>query len=151
MNCIGFQTDGVAAGQTFVGAATPQRVDFTSTSYDLGNLFDLVNDRWLPPPGLISLNGRVDVPSIAIGQLLRCEIRKNGVLWKRGSQYYNAVAATTGAIVAVHDRAIAGDFYELWWQHTDPLARTVTNVAIYTYFAGACIGVPCMDLEAEQV
>jgi hypothetical protein len=145
--CIGFHTSAVAAGQTIV-AATWTKVDFTSVRYDSGGFFALATDRWTPPEGLVVLDARIDV-TIAQARDVQCALYKNGVLFLRGNRFSSAIAGTSqlGAVGCWQDQASGTDFYELWWQHSDPVNRTLGTASSITYFAGMCAGIPCQSIN----
>lgn len=122
-------------------ASTWTRVNCNTEEYDLGGNYDTTNFRFVAPvAGVYLFTGQVTVS--AGNKRMLCELRKNNLEWKRGSDV--DCAANRSSLVAAIMLLEESDYVDLWmWSD---LAGNVDAVfsgsgnAVACWLSGVLVG-----------
>lgn len=121
------------ATYTFVNAAIT-KMPLDTKTFDTNSNFDLATSRFTAPiAGYYQFNGRVNFGASSTRALVT--LYKNGVEYKRGTDYTQA-AAESAATVSCLVPMIATDYIELFYYTTPATAALNTGSSIGSYLDG---------------
>ncbi len=142
---VGFKADSHSDGadhQTTVADSTFTKVTFTNEVYDVGSYFDLANNKWTPPAGIVAIEARVRVKpttgTLNSTYICAATIYKNGAIFASSSA--RQLTSDGNASIVASDSASGTDFYEMYVfsDTTSGVNATVYNgsTGLYTVFSG---------------
>lgn len=110
-----FMVNKGGTNQTTIPQGTATLITWSTAVYDNGGYFDLTNDKWVPPAGLALFTGKLQVVTgSTIGDKLRLQLYKNGVLYITMNIVYAAAANDNDIIFAMQDFANGTDEYQIY-------------------------------------
>jgi hypothetical protein len=117
-----------------IPASTITKVQFNSEAFDIRSEYDsTTNYRWICQiPGIYSVKAQVRFSAMAAGVPVQIYLRKNNADFANIQQPASGVDQTVFADSNV--QCAIGDYVEVFFRHSDSVARDLTGVATLTYF-----------------
>lgn len=126
-----------AANQNPIPANTYTKFVPTTEGFDIGSAFNLVNSRWTPPAGAVSLTAVAlfNGATLSAGNLIFSAIYKNGTLFSVVNTMIALTGNATSVLNSIDDQANGTDYYEMFVR-CDGNPGVLNGDASVTYFSG---------------
>lgn len=123
--------------QTGVTSTTEIKVTFTTEVFDVGSAYTAADSKWTPAAGKVLINAAVLMTNNIVDQQISfIVLYKNGSAFKRGG-HAQQNGVSVGPMLSVIDDANGTDYYEVYAYAEGAGDKTISGVAIVTYFMGS--------------
>jgi len=137
----GFSVHKNGTGQS-IAANTAVKVTWPTESYDIGGQFASSRFTVVSAGGYLFTINLLWYEGIAVGTGLLILLYKNGAAYRVTRTIVTAIGSYvyTDLPMTVLDRAVAGDYYEVYVYQTDSVARTILGDATNTIWSAQWLG-----------